>query len=465
MDSARIVLDLMDFFIQMVRRILGAVEKYGTEHDARSLEAYVEEQSKALAAVVLEACWRCRMKGMPAPQSLPCVCGHRQRCKGRRPREVRGVVGTLNLEERYLFRCDRCGKSTVWGDELRGDSNFTPLAEDRIAFAGKEGAFAQASEMLRRLCGLEVAGSTVRDVCLRLGGRLRKWTDREAAEQYGAEGAAPEERPQRLAIGVDGVMLGRVDPQHRRRESPKSGKVRGKTRLKNFFHEVKTLVIYEFDGAGEALRRTYWATQERVEAFREKVRLEAQKRGAELARDLVFLGDGAPWVWKTAAELFPKAVQILDWYHAMEHVWASGRAFFGSREKELVAWVKEVESNLWNGRLDEVIESMREISRRLGAPDEGLSEQARASDPRWIACRNVGYFEANRERMNYPEYRERRFPLSSGVVESTCKHVVSHRMKRAGMRWDEEGAEDIMALRCHYLNGRWDSLWEAKSAG
>jgi hypothetical protein len=465
MDSARLVLDLMDFFTQMVRRILGAVERFGTEYDARSLEAYVEEQAKALAAVVLEACWRLRVKGIPVPESLPCVCGQRQHRKGQRPRAVRGMVGTLNLEDRYLFRCDGCGKRTVWGDELRGASNFTPLAEDRIAFAGKGGGFAEASESLRRLCGLEVAGSTVRKVCRRLGGRLRARTDREAAEQYGAGGGVPEEHPKRLAIGVDGVMLGRVDPQHRRRRSPKRGKVRGKTSLKNFFHEVKTLVIYEFDSAGKALRRTYWATQERVEAFREKVRLEAQKRGAELARELIFLGDGAPWVWKTAAELFPRAVQILDWYHALEHVWASARAFFGTREKELVAWVKEVEGNLWNGRLDEVVASMRELSRRLGTPDGNLSEQARAFDPRWIAYRNVGYFETNRDRMNYPEYRERKFPLSSGVVESTCKHVVSHRMKRAGMRWDEGGAEDIMALRCHDLNGRWDSLWEARRAG
>jgi hypothetical protein len=253
-------------------------------------------------------------------------------------------------------------------------------------------------------------------------------------------------------------MLGRVDPQHRRRGA-KGRKIRGKTALKHFFHEVKTLVIFEFNQAGEALRKTYQATQERVEDFREKVALEAHKRGAETAQLLVFLGDGAAWVWKTASELFPHAVQILDWYHAMEHVWAVGRAKCGNREKELWAWVTARETELWKGQVDAVIAAVKAVSAELGAPDQSPSDTARAVDRVWIAYRGIGYFEDNRQRMNYPEYRARKLPIGSGVVESACKHVVASRMKHAGMRWDEPGAENILALRCQYLNGRWDSLW------
>ena len=91
-------------------------------------------------------------------------------------------------------------------------------------------------------------------------------------------------------------------------------------------------------------------------------------------------------------------------------------------------------------------------------------ETARAADPRWIAQRNIGYFEENRARMNYPLCRAQGLPLGSGVVESGCKHVVADRMKRTGMRWDEPGAEDILALRCHDLNGRWDSIWATQVA-
>ena len=454
----------MSFFVQMVKHILQAVEGFGRVHDARSLEAEVEAQCKALGAVVLETCWRLRMKERQRPQSLPCECGRVKHWKERRPRVLRGVVGELNMEERHAYRCDHCGAQGYWGDELRGQSDFTQLAEDRIAVAGKDGAFKQAARTLQRLGICEVAASTVREVCLRLGALLRAREAHEAAEQYGARGVAAEERPQGLAVGVDGVMVGRVDVQHRQRKSAAKGPVPGKGKLKHFFHEVKTLVVFEFDAQGEALRKTYQATQARVEEFRELVALEARKRGAQTAEVLVFLGDGAAWVWKTAAEHFPKAIQVLDWYHAMEHVWAVGRACCGGKEKELWAWVKARENDLWEGRVDAVITAIRACSEKLGTPLESLSENERMNDPRWIAYRNIGYFEENKRRMKYPEYRAQGLPIGSGVVESACKHVVADRCKRAGMRWDEPGNENILALRCWDLNGRWDEIWSAKSA-
>jgi hypothetical protein len=347
---------------------------------------------------------------------------------------------------------------------MRGDTEFTQLAEERIAVAGKENAFAKAAKLLKRLGVIEAAGSTVRKVCVRLGKRARAELDREAAEQYGADARKPEEKVKRLAIGVDGTMLGRIDPAHRRRKSRKTGrKVRGKGPLRNFFHEVKTLVAFEFDSAGEAIRQTYYATQARVEEFREKVTLEASRRGAETAKVLVFIGDGAAWVWKTAEERFSKAIQVLDWYHASEHLWAAGRAWLGNNEKAVAAWVKEQEEHLWEGRVEKVIESLKQAARAMGEPDRSLSEEARERDRRWIVHRNVGYFEENRGRMNYPLYREMGLPLGSGAVEGSCRHVVGDRCKRAGMRWDEEAPEDILALRCLDLNGRWDSLWPLKA--
>jgi len=464
MESAAAMADLMSFFAQMLKRMLKAVEGYGMTHDARSLEAEVEAQCKALAAVVLETYWRMWMKKRPRPASLPCDCGQVKHWKERRPRVLRGVVGEMTMDERHYYRCDHCGAEDYWGDELRGQSDFTQLAEDRIAVAGKDGAFKQAATTLRRLGICEVASSTVRHVCMRLGALLRAREGHEAAAQYGAQGAAAEERPRGLAVGVDGVMVGRTDIQHRKRKSTQKGAVPGKGKLKHFFHEVKTLVIYEFNQQGEALRKTYQATQARVDEFRELVALEAQKRGAQTAEVLVFLGDGAAWIWKTAEEHFPQAIQILDWFHAMEHVWAVGRARFGNKEKELWAWVKAREKELWEGRVEAVIAAIRAVSQKLGTPLESLSENERMKDPRWIAFRNIGYFEENRERMRYPEYRAQNLPLGSGVVESACKHVVANRCKRAGMRWDEEGAENILALRCWDLNGRWDEIWSAQRA-
>lgn len=464
MNSAIVLADLITFFGQAMKRIFEAVEKFGTQYDARSLEAFVEEQMKSVGAVILEAAWRLRMKGRCIPRNLPCACGHVKHCMGKRPVTVRGVVGALELDERYYYHCDHCQAAEFIGDELRGASEFTQLAEERIALAGKDGAFAKSAVLLERLGVICVAASTVRKVCVRLGRRIRATLDHEAAQQHAKE-LKPEEQPPALAIGVDGTMLGRIDPQHRRRRSRRTGrKVRGKGALAHFFHEVKMLVVFSFDRSGQAVRKTFHATQARVDEFRDKVALEAKKRGAAMARTLIFLGDGAPWVWKTAAELFPKAIQILDWYHAVEHLWAVGRIRFGSDEKALRAWIESRKSELWDGRLDNVIEALRTVSWQLGAPDQSLSQEARERDPRWIACRAAGYFDANRSRMDYPRYRAENLPVGSGVIESGCKHVVGERLKRSGMRWDEEGAEDLLALRCLDLNDRWDTLWPISAA-
>jgi len=463
MDSARALADLIAFFAQVVKRIFEAVDKLGSEYDARSLESYVEEQMKALGAVLLETALRLRMKRAAIPDSLPCDCGQRKHCMGKRPKTVRGVLGEIELQERYYFYCDHCKAAEFLGDELSGATAFTQLAEERIALAGKEGAYAKAAKLLKRLGIIELAGSTIRKVCVRLGQRARAALEHEAAQQLVVD-LRPEDHGACLYIGVDGAMVGRVDPQHRRRSSRHpSRKVRGKTALKNFFHEVKTLVIFSSNGAGEVLRKTYYATQARIEEFREQVNREAAKRGAGKALQLVFLGDGAPWIWKMASELFPKAIQILDFYHAAEHLWSVARAGLGNDEKRIWAWVAQHTKELKEGKFDQVLAALRAVSEKLGKPDQGLSDEARERDPRWIAHRAIGYFEENRARMDYPRYLALKLSIGSGVVESGCKHLVGARLKGPGMRWDEEGAEDILALRCHDLNERWDSLWPDKA--
>lgn len=460
MASENVRSDLMSFFNTVVSNVETAFSKFGSEFDARSIESFVESQVKALGALMLEKFWQARAQTQSVPSALPCDCGRLKHYVSKRPRTIRTVLGDVESSERHYYHCDQCGSVAYLGDDLRGCSSFSQLAEERIALVGKEGAFKKAATLLEGLGAGKVSATTVRDVCVRLGERARAQNDADAARQHTPEAARPEEYCRRLAVGVDGIMLGRVDMQHRRRKSAR-GKVRGKKALTHFFHEVKTLVVFDFDKNGAALRKTYHATQDRVEQFREKVSSEALKRGAARARDLVFLGDGALWIWKTAEELFPHAVQVLDWYHATEHLWHSARAHFGTREKELHAWVETQEAHLWNGRIDSIVEALEEMARRHGRPNESLSEEARMRDPAWVAHRNTHYFKENRGRMNYPEYRSRKLPIGSGVVEASCKHVVGDRLKRTGMRWDEPGAESILALRCHHLNGRWDRLWAA----
>ena len=120
MNSAKAALDLIPFFIEAVKRIFDAISALGKTQDARSLEAFVMAQCKAIGLVVLELGLKLRAQGQSVPKSLPCSCGHVKHHKGKRPREIRSMLGSLNLEERHYYHCDRCRIGEYRGEELRG---------------------------------------------------------------------------------------------------------------------------------------------------------------------------------------------------------------------------------------------------------------------------------------------------------------------------------------------------------
>jgi hypothetical protein len=460
MESARLIADLTVFFVQTVRRILEAVGKLDQEYDAASLEEFVRGELRALGAVVFEGALALRGREEPREALRACACGGRQVRQGRAERTIRTTLGPVTLTERFRYRCRKCGAVSFSGDELRGAGDFSELAERLISYTGQAvgGMFAQAQATLRRLLGLEVTARTVEAVSLRRGRRVIAAEGRAVAASHRVEA---EERAERLVIGVDGVLIGRVDQQHRRRSSAKKGPVPEKGRLTNFWKEVKVCVVYGIDAAGKAAgRKTYCATQGSPEAFAERVVVEAARRGAAWARELVFLGDGARWIWNLCAREFPRAIQVLDWYHAVEHLWEAGRAQFGETSERLAGWVKEQEGRLYAGRVARVIETLKALAAATGEAPPGAPE----TDPRVVLRRNAGYFEENALRMNYPEYRARGIPIGSGLVESACKHVVASRLRGPGMRWDEEGAETILHLRCLAESDRWDEFWERDRA-
>jgi len=267
-----------------------------------------------------------------------------------------------------------------------------------------------------------------------------------------------EDSPERLVTGVDGAMVARVDPAHRRRASKKGGRVKGKGALANFWKEVKTCVTYAIG------QKMYFATQADHEAFGDRVLTMVRRAGGEAAKEVVFIGDGAKWVWGLCEREFgrfgEKVIQVLDWYHAVEHLWEVARAYYGETSDMVRPWVKVREGELYDGDVQSVIAAIKSMAEHVGVAPEGTHDL----DPRIVIWRNVGYFEGNEHRMKYAEYRTRGIPMGSGVVESACRHVVASRLKGPGMRWDETGAEAILHLRTLELSGRWDAFWERDRA-
>jgi hypothetical protein len=177
-------------------------------------------------------------------------------------------------------------------------------------------------------------------------------------------------------------------------------------------------------------------TSPELSDFAARVQREASRRGFTEARRQAMLGDGATWIWNTGSELYPQATQILDRFHAKEHLGDMGKVIYGD-SPEAKAWIDARFEELDEGHLKSLVHVLRSHI--------GQHEKARE-------C--IQYIWNNRRRMQYPEFEKQSFCASTGVVESGCKVVVGTRLKRAGMHWTVKGTNAVIALRCSKLSGR-----------
>ncbi len=172
------------------------------------------------------------------------------------------------------------------------------------------------------------------------------------------------------------------------------------------------------------------------------------QRNANWARELVILGDGAEWIWNLVKSNFPKAVQIIDWFHACEYLMPVAKAAFQDK-KQQQAWVNNVKGSLWEGELDDVIAACQtHVNPEL------------EEDP---AQKAVTYFQNNRDRMDYPFYRKQGYHIGSGTIESAAKQIGTQRMKVSGAIWNEDSARNVAKARAAYLSGQWSMLAERRA--
>ncbi|HET7092555.1 MAG TPA: ISKra4 family transposase, partial [Thermomicrobiales bacterium] len=188
---------------------------------------------------------------------------------------------------------------------------------------------------------------------------------------------------------------------------------------------------------------SYAASLAPAEAFGRRLALEAHRRGLEETAEIAVLGDGAAWIWNLADEHFPNAVQIVDWFHASERIWALGRTLFGAETPETTAWVDQQLGRLAHGEAAALATEWQALPLR-GEAAAMRDEQAT-------------YFANQAPRMAYDRYRAAGWDIGSGMVESACKYVIGAREKGAGMRWSEVGANAVAQLRVLLCNHHWDA--------
>ena len=195
---------------------------------------------------------------------------------------------------------------------------------------------------------------------------------------------------------------------------------------------------------------TYVGAIETAEEFGKRIYLEAWKRGWSRAEKKVVMGDGAEWIWNIADQHFPGAIQIVDLYHARQHLWDLARKLYPNQQAEQKRWMIVHKDDCWTRAKSKNWWPRSAPSIR---PMPELAEKIRIE---------ADYFDNNTERMRYPEFREQHLFVGSGVIEAGCKTVIGSRFKQSGMFWTVRGANAILALRCCHFNGRFEDYWEAR---
>jgi len=403
-------------------------------------------QALRLAAHALEQRLNADTSDHAGPE-LVCPCGRQAQYCGRHEKTFASVLGPLRLERAY-YHCDHCHSGFCPRDQaLRLEPfSLTPGVLRMTASTAALLSFAESSGLLQELAGIEISVKQVERASEALGAAIGVDEREQVDNRIGA--MAPT-----LYLGMDGTGV----PMRAAEVAGRAGKQSdgsAKTR------EAKLVTVWTAEGRdeeGKPVRDpgsvSYSAaiesaatldTSPALSEFASRVEREANRRGFSQANRQVVLGDGAAWIWNTAQELFPQALQILDRFHAKEHLSLVGKAVYGD-SAEGKAWMHARYEDLDQGRLSAVVKSLRV---HIKQPEAG-------------EC--IRYLWNNRKRMRYAKFQGQGYCTSTGIVESGCKLVVGTRLKRSGMHWTVKGANAIIALRCSKLSGRFEDFWERRS--
>ena len=450
MDSAglpeAIIAELGEIFVSELRRAGPAL----TAGDLDGIEQRLQDLSRRVLGRVVEQTIVAIAAAEPSARPVCAGCRRTMRpVAAARRRELQGLVGDYTLSRAY-FCCDGCHAGAAPLDERLGlGRGMLSPGLGRVACrAGIEDAFEPAAGLLRETLRIDVAEEAVRRMTEGIGAVAE--AEQQAAMAAAEAGRPPpadkgEEPPGALLVEVDGVQVP----------------------VERSWNEMKVGVVAPLGPATEADpesgrerlavgRQSACAGFEAAAEFWYRVYAEACRRGLGLPglALVVLVGDGADWIWRYGRQFLAlkgvELVEIVDLYHAVEHLWTVARAAFGTSSPGAAAWVEPLKRALLTEGVGPVLAALEALA--PGA-DPGAAEEVRKA---------TGYFTTNAARMDYPRFLARRLPIGSGAVECACKTLVQARAKQAGMRWGRAGVQAVVSLRALHRSGRWERFWRTR---
>lgn len=391
-------------------------------------------------------------KGAYRGSRIDCGVGHQAEFVGYRDKRLQTVLCKIELKRAYYY-CAPCQAGVIPKDvqlDVAGTC-FSPGVRRMMGRVGAKEAFDEGRRDLKELAGIVVKTKAVERISKAIGHQAERVSQSERHAALSGKLAGMAAVPT-LYIAIDGTGVPVVARETEGRKG-KQESGRAKTR------EAKLGCVFTqtlWDDQGRPQRddhsTTYVGAIETAEQFGPRIYAEAVRRGLKRAGRVIVVGDGAAWIWNIADEHFHDAIQIVDLYHARQHLTELAKSVYGQGTTKATDWAAGRSQQLDEGNIEAVLTTLGRLR-----PRDGVAQKAVHSA--------LHYFQSNAHRMRYADFRSQSLFVGSGVVEAGCKTVIGHRLKQSGMQWTVSGANDIIALRCLQLSGRWEEFWEARAAG
>jgi len=418
--------------------------------DLEALELALRSSMHQIGGVLLEKLLNSD-GGSYRGTKIPCGQGHGAEFVEYRGKEVLTVLSRVAVQRAYYY-CPVCAGGVIPKDQELDivGTCFSPGVRRLMGHVGGKDSFAAGRKDLEELAGIMVKTKSLERVSEVLGGQIESSSQQE--RELALRGKVLSFPPVPLLyLALDGTgvpMVSRETEGRKGKDSTGKAKTR-EAKLGCVFTQTK--VDEEGYPVRDAESTSYVGAIETAEEFGCRIYAEAVRRGVTRAAKVIVLGDGAPWIWGIAEEHFPGAIQIVDLYHAREHLVSLAKIAYEVDSVRWKQWLAARVEQLDAGEIESLVIALRRLRSQGGT----------VRDP---TDKAIDYFQTNRQRMRYADFRRQGLFVGSGVIEAGCKTIIGQRLKRSGMHWTVRGANAIIALRCCQMSGRWEEFWENRSA-
>ena len=429
--------DSVERFVHASDQNLGHLEVQAARDVQELLRHTTERAAQAKADATPPVCPVC---GQPLTRVSP---GHA------RTFDTRFGSITVRRTRGYCKRCRNWRTPADAALGLEDTAGYSPGVQAMAALLASKMPVQDASLVLQHLTGIQLPRATLDREARRQGERaqrLRTRLDQQAATETKQLELTLE--PYQMILQLDAWNIRERDAWGQ------SAALRRRGQEPERWHWVYTGTCFRLDHRGQTAggrpvisERGFVATRQGIEALREQLHAEALRRGLGQATGALVISDGAVWIWRLADDRWPQARQRLDFYHAVQHLAAVGRALFGEDKEKFKNWLKPLVKQLKNESAVKVIRQLDEMLARL---PEGPAAEALGKE--------VAYFHEHQDRMDYRAARRAGEPIGSGPVEATCRQTQC-RFKRPGQFWSRIGDEALLCLEMFWRNDRWHLLF------